>query len=154
MRLRYEHLEGLEFKHGKRDCYELVRDFYRENFRLNLRNYARPDNWWDHGMNLYMDNYRKEGFRLVDCAPHDIRVGDVILMAIHSQVPNHAAIYVGNGKILHHAIGRRSECELYKGLWFNTTVAVIRHPEVNFQPEYTTATIMELRDARSQGRTA
>jgi cell wall-associated NlpC family hydrolase len=28
-----------------RDCYELGRDFFRDNFGIELTNYARPHDW-------------------------------------------------------------------------------------------------------------
>lgn len=123
--LKYNHLLGLEFVHGKRDCYEIVRDFYRDNFVIYLKSYARPHHWWEHGLDLYQANYAAEGFSVVDSP----EVGDVILMAVNSTVPNHAAVYLGNNRILHHYMNRRSEDVMYKGLWKNTTCVVLRHKD-------------------------
>lgn len=140
--IKYDHLLGLEFKHGTRDCYELARDFYRDNFQIELEPIARPDKWWDHGLNLYMDLFRSQGFEVIHCLPRDIRVGDGFLMAVYvdgarqtplenkSRVANHCAIHVGQGRILHHVYGRLSDVENYKGVWFNTTVAILRHKDV------------------------
>jgi cell wall-associated NlpC family hydrolase len=142
MTIRYDHLTGLEFDHGRRDCYELARDFYWDNYGIRLSPVARPDDWWDHGMNLYMDGFRDEGFEVIHPLPRDIRVGDGFLMAVYrdtmrrtalenrEKVANHCAVYLGQGKILHHYYGRRSEVETYKGLWQNTTVAILRHKDV------------------------
>jgi cell wall-associated NlpC family hydrolase len=66
MKLRYEHLIGIEYKHGSNDCYGLIRRFYKDNFDLNLRNYARPHDWWNTDLSLYQLNYHKEGFRPLD----------------------------------------------------------------------------------------
>ena len=137
---------GIDFRHGSTDCYGLIRRVYSELFHIDLTDYARPDNWWDHEdlYNLYMDNFEKEGFRIVDS---DImrtwEVGDLILMAIQSTVPNHAAIYLGNGKILHHFYGRKSTIENYCRIWKNTTTGVIRHKDLKFDK---TETRMELAD--------
>lgn len=130
MALKYDSLIGLEFTHGSRDCYELVRDFYRDNFSLELSNYARPDGWWDNGQNLYMENFWKEGFRPFDGPPIEWQPADLLLMAIRSPVANHAAIFLGEGKILHHFYGRRSCVESYGGVWRRTTVAHIRHKDL------------------------
>lgn len=130
---------GIDFNHGSTDCYGLVRKVYEEVFHIVLRDYARPDNWWDHPetYNLYMDNFEAEGFKLVDSdQPRTWEIGDLILMAIQSTVPCHAAIYIGNGKILHHFYGRKSSIENYCRVWKNTTVAVIRHKELQInRPE-------------------
>lgn len=144
--LKDSHLEGREFIHGTEDCYSLVRDFFRDNFGIELTNYARPDDWWAKGLNLYMDHFHNEGFRLVD-NPKDLQIADVFLCAVRSPVANHAAVYVGEGHILHHFIGRRSNKELYKGIWRNTTVACIRHKDL-FGFKWPSATIDIMDDPR------
>lgn len=126
---------GIDFVHGSTDCYGLIRRVYSEIFSIQLRDYARPDNWWNYPelYNLYMDNFEDEGFRLVDSDIQRVwELGDVILMAIQSVKPCHAAIYLGNGKILHHFYGRKSSIENYCRIWKNTTVAVIRHRDLQF----------------------
>lgn len=131
MSLEYRHLVGLNFDHGKRDCYEIARDFFRDNFGIELRPYLRPDDWWNHDLNLYMEHFSKEGFYLVDEHPTEWRLGDVALIALLSPVANHCGIFVEPNKILHHVWGRLSAVDDYKGIWKNNTVAVIRHREVD-----------------------
>lgn len=126
--------EGIDFIHGINDCYSLVRNFYKICFDIELTNYARPDDWWHHGLNLYEDFIKKEGFSLIDFDKlKNLQYGDVILMAIATEMPCHAAIYLGNGMILHHFYGRKSSIELYKGIWYNTTVSVYRRPDVKIE---------------------
>lgn len=125
---------GIDFNHGTTDCYGLVRRVYSELFDISLRDYARPDGWWEHDeYNLYMDNFEREGFEISELPINDWEVGDIILMAIQSTVPCHAALYIGNGKILHHFYGRKSSIENYCRIWKNTTVAVIRHKNLKFE---------------------
>lgn len=128
---------GKDFLHGTHDCYSLVREFYGVAFGISLTNYARPDEWWNAGMDLYNDFFPREGFKPVEIArPNDLKYGDVILMAIKSPMPCHAAIYIGEGKILHHFYGRKSSIELYKSIWYNTTTAVVRHRDVVIEDTY------------------
>lgn len=141
--LNYKHLLGRPFKHGTTDCYGLVRDFYRDNFGLTLRNYARPDNHWDNGFNLYMELFHAEGFRPLDVLPMYWRPGDSLLMAIRSRVANHAAVVVEDGLILHHLYGCLSRVEPYRGLFRDTTVAVLRHKDVDYQEPERTLDVME-----------
>lgn len=128
---------GLDFHHGVTDCYGLIRLFYREIFDVELNDYARPDEWWNNGYNLYMDYFERENFRVV---PEDLQrywqFGDVILMAIQSEVPCHAGIYLGDGRILHHFYGRKSCIENYCRIWKNTTTAVIRHKDIKITKKY------------------
>lgn len=132
--LRYEHLVGIPFKHGVNDCYELGRRFFKDNFDIEMRAYARPDNWWKESMNLYMENFLNEGFQVVeDPHPTNLLPADVFLCAIMSPVANHGAILLEDGEILHHLWGRLSTKEPLRGLVKNTTVAVLRHKDVKIE---------------------
>ena len=128
--LRFEHLLGRTFVHGRQDCYSLIRQFYADNFNILLRNYARPDDWWSTGGNLYMDLFRAEGFELFHGPPQEWEPADLVLMAIRSTVVNHAGVFVENGQILHHLLGGLSRVDPYKGLTRNSTMAVLRHRDV------------------------
>lgn len=97
--------EGRPFIHGLFDCYTLVRDYYKRKFNIFLpTNIQREWEWWNKGENLYLENAKDCSFEEVS----DIKKHDVLLMKINSPVPNHAAIYLGDGRILHHMAGRFS----------------------------------------------
>ncbi|MDE1012051.1 MAG: C40 family peptidase [Paraburkholderia fungorum] len=121
-------LVGRSFAHGVLDCYTLVRDWYRIERGITLRDFKRSDNWWNAGADLYMENYAAAGFRrLAEADP--LAVGDVILMQIRADVANHAGIYIGNGLMLHHRYGRLSNREVYGGYWFENTRTVLRYAD-------------------------
>jgi cell wall-associated NlpC family hydrolase len=126
--LRYEHLLGKEYEIGRQDCYSIIRAFYLDNFGLTLRNYARPDNWWEADLNLYYDNFRREGFEAIDAHVPDLLPADLILMAFGSELPNHCAVYVGEGKIIHHAYRQLSRQDSLRGAHRNAMVAILRRP--------------------------
>lgn len=130
MTLRYSHLLGHQFLFGTRDCFSLLRDFYIDNFDIVMPNYARPNEFWKYGMDMYRDRYVRCGFAPLDCHPSEYRPGDVVLMAIRSSTSNHAGVLVENGKMIHHMPGKFSEEVTYGGLWRNTTSAVLRHRDV------------------------
>lgn len=143
--MRYEHLLGIPFEHGVNDCYEIARRFFRDNFEIELTPYARPDNWWDHGLDLYRDHFRTEGFEIVEDPVHEARPADVFLVCIRSEVPNHCGIHLGDGKILHHLYGRRSEVVQFKGLWKNQLSCLVRHRDVpDLTPQATRVELMDL----------
>ena len=132
-------LIGREFCHGTLDCYTLVRDFYKRVLDIDLPDFARDDDWWNDGQDLYMQNFTKAGFYALD-EKEPLRFGDVILMQIRSPVANHAGIFIGNidnlegeklypvqNAFLHHLYGYSSGREIYGGQWAESTVAIIRH---------------------------
>jgi cell wall-associated NlpC family hydrolase len=142
--MKYNHLLGQPFRYGKTDCYGLVRAFYRDNFNIDLPNYARVEDWWDHGFNFFMDFFHENNFRSVEDHPADWKPGDLILMAIRSKVANHSAVLLEGGKIIHHLYGQLSRIDDYRGLYRNTTVAVLRHKDVKITNEQHTLDLMEL----------
>ena len=135
--LRYDHLLGREFVHGETDCYTLCQDFFRDNLGLEFQDYARPDDWWLHDdFNPYWDFFGPEGFTLVDINhPSQLKIMDLILVAIPDprrpqKTPiNHCAMYIGNGKIIHHRLGKLSTESPYQGWVKEQTVAVVRHKD-------------------------
>ena len=97
-----------QFKHGVTDCYALIRDWYRTERGVILKDYARSWEWWNSGGNLYDEYFRDAGFEPIHGEP---QVGDVFLAQIRSPVINHAGVYLGDGLILHHLTDRLSRRE-------------------------------------------
>tara|TARA_R100000234_G_scaffold73665_2_gene45514 strand:- start:1035 stop:1748 length:714 start_codon:yes stop_codon:yes gene_type:complete len=116
---------GRQFFHGVVDCYTLVRDFYKKEFNIYLNDYFRRDKWWDKGENMYLDNFNKEGFYEIPLK--EIQYGCVVLMHLEADVPNHAAIYLGDNVILHHVQGRLSSRDVYGGYFIQSTAKVLKH---------------------------
>ena len=119
-------LLGREFEHGKTDCLTIVRDAYMLA-GIDLPDYERADDWWHNGQNLYLDLLPKNGFERVGA--EDIQEGDIILVCLGSETPNHAAVYIGNQYILHHCPDRLSKRDLYGGFWRNYTHSIWRHKQ-------------------------
>lgn len=116
---------GRSFFHGVVDCYTLVRDFYKKEFGIQLNDYFRKDKWWEKGENMYLDNFKNEGF--YEISLKEIQYGCVVLMNIESDVPNHAAIYLGDNIVLHHVQGRLSSRDVYGGYYITNTAKVLKH---------------------------
>jgi len=121
-------LVGREWSHGVLDCYSLVRDWFRSERGVLLPNFARFDDWWKRGENLYLDNFAQVGFEAVNSADlRNLQPGDCFLMQVASPVPNHAAVYLGDGLILHHLQGRLSSRDVYGGYWHKVTTHTLRY---------------------------
>ena len=105
-------LIGREYRHGpsgsdgKGDCWALVRDWFIVERGIAMPEFPRDDEWWtkDGGADLYRRHFTDcGGIMLGDPSEKRalIRVGDVVLFQIRSKVPNHAAVYVGDGLMMH-----------------------------------------------------
>ncbi|WPH68488.1 C40 family peptidase [Stenotrophomonas phage BUCTxx99] len=120
-------LVGREFAHGSLDCFGLVRDYYKRVMGIELTNYERTDGWWERGENLYLKNLEDEGF--YEVKEKDIRTGDMIVMQVRANEPNHAGVYLGDGLFLHHLYGRLSSRDVYGGFWREATRVIVRHKD-------------------------
>ena len=116
---------GREFAFGVVDCYSLCRDWYKREMGLELDDFPRRDRFWERGENLYLNGYSSQGFRRIPF--EDLAYGDAILMQLGSELPNHAAIYLGDQQILHHVQGRLSSRDVYGGYYVKNTAMVLRH---------------------------
>jgi hypothetical protein len=99
-------LIGRPFRHAVTDCYALVRDWFRLERGVVLPDFVRDDEWWSTGGDLYRANFAAAGFRPIAVA--EIEPGDCFIARVHTPVPSHAGVHVGDGQVLHHLRGRLS----------------------------------------------
>ncbi len=119
-------LKGRPFIYGVLDCYTLFQDYYREKLGVELPDIFRDEDWIKRGENLYLDNLEKNGFMKVN----DLRQHDAVVMQLDAKVPNHIAVYLGDGMILHHPPGHLSGEHPYvaeRGYYSLCTWGIFRH---------------------------
>lgn len=136
-------LVGRPFHYGTLDCLSVVLDYYQWELGIDLGVWDHgEDGWWDRGEDRYRDLLPLAGFVKLNGLPSEINLqeGDLVLMQIRSPVPNHAGIYLADGRlksqpelhptpgsILHHLYGYDSQREVYGGYWLKNTVSVWRY---------------------------
>lgn len=102
-------LDERPFIHGIFDCYSLIRGYYKQAKNITLPDFPRDMNWWENKKeDLYMKNFELAGFKEIS-SDDVLQEGDVILMNIQSDVVSHAAVYIGDGLLLHHLRGKISK---------------------------------------------
>ena len=121
-------LIGRVFAHGVLDCYTLVRDYYQREVGIGLPDFERQDDWWKAGQDLYRDNFAAAGFHVIERG--QLKAHDVILIQLGANVANHAAIYLGDGLILHHPMNRLSGRTVFGGYWQKQAVLFLRHKDL------------------------
>lgn len=94
-----------DFKIGENDCFSLIRNYYKNNKKINISDYNRDEKWAEKTPNIILDNFKKEGFVKVDYK--DIKEDDIIVFNING-ILSHFSIYLGNNFILHHPRNEKS----------------------------------------------
>lgn len=118
-------LENRPFIHAYYDCYSLIRSYYKQVMDISLKDYPREDEWWINGEDMYDQLFSDAGFAIISSqAP--LEIGDIVFMSIHSNVVNHAAIYLGDDNILHHLHGRLSRVDKLSA-WGKMIDKVVRY---------------------------
>jgi proteasome lid subunit RPN8/RPN11 len=121
---------GREYQFGVLDCYTLIHDWYTREWGMPMPKVDRRDGFWttSDGPEHYMSRYEEYGFAPV--TDGSLQYGDMILMQIRSKVQaNHAGVYVGNGRILHHLYNRLSTEEMYNAGMRRMTRLVVRRTD-------------------------
>lgn len=117
---------GRRFVLGVTDCYGLIMAWHALQ-GVKLNDFRVPYEWWNHGENLYMDNWYREGFR--ECPENT--PGAMVIMQIESNVANHAGIYLPGDQLLHHVAGHLSEAIPFKaGYYRENIVKWVRHKDL------------------------
>ena len=93
-------LTGRAFEHGVTECYTLFRDAYHLA-GIEMPYFAWGKDWW--------------------------KQGDILICCFGSSVANHAAIYCGDGELLHHIPDQLSKRERYTDKWQRRTHSIWRH---------------------------
>ena len=137
------HLRGRVFDYGKADCGTLVRDAFMLA-GLDLPDHNRTDMDADAAADYWQQHLSVCGFSKVPDGLKNLQAGDVILTELGGNA-NHAALYLGDGEILHHAYNQLSRREPFGNFWQGVTHSVWRH--VAFEPSMMEAVFNDLEHA-------
>ena len=121
---------GRPFIRGFWDCYTACRDYYKVKHGVNLRYYFPPEDDALDDYDHFEDNFEKEGFSRIDFA--DAKKGDAMLFKIgKSKTINHAAIFLGGSRILHHGVGSKACVIDMDHRLMKYSYIVVRHRDIN-----------------------
>tara|TARA_R100000329_G_scaffold75493_1_gene65185 strand:- start:5184 stop:5885 length:702 start_codon:yes stop_codon:yes gene_type:complete len=105
-------LLGRQYVFGVTDCWSLVRDWYKEEKNIELRDWERPKTHEDFNKDPMFERCAwRTGFRQLR-NDEKLEVGDLIFMSIMGKGLNHVAVFLGN-EVLHHLADRLSCREPY-----------------------------------------
>lgn len=122
---------GRPYVFGVFDCWLLCRDYLQREFSISLDPLPALHviNWFDSEVNILADNYPSQN--LVRMAPGTpLQRGDILFMQLGARMPDHCAVYAGDGLILHHLTDRLSCHGVYGGQWEKHTTHHLRHKDL------------------------
>ena len=116
--------EGRQFVLGVQDCVSLVADYYKVIMKRKLPYFQRTPRMLEYGFD-HLDTYYKNcGLVQVEGPPQQ---GDILLLSINnSGYINHAAVYDGNGVVLHQMMFRLSCRQQFENSWLKRVKMILR----------------------------
>ncbi len=118
-------LIGRDFKYGEADCYALVKDAYHLA-GIELPVLQRGDIDDDAEQERITEELVKVFTRVDDIS--NAEIGDVVVTALGGKAC-HMAIYIGDGRFLHHAHNQMSLRERLSEGWLKRIHSIWRHPD-------------------------
>ena len=118
-------LLGRDFVYGPTDCYALVKDAYHLA-GIELPEIVRGDIDDDAKLERIPAGMEEHFFKISDI--DFVEVGDVIVTALGGKA-SHMAIYIGEGRVLHHQYNQMSLRENLSEGWLKRIHSIWRHPD-------------------------
>jgi proteasome lid subunit RPN8/RPN11 len=130
-------LLGRPFVFGVFDCWTLCVDHYRQKLGIKLPYFQTEYGWWHHQRDasgetilkapeIAIGNIDAAGFHVVN----ELQVNDVVLMRPIHGAACHCGIWLGDGHLMHHFEGLKSEIIAYQpgvGFYGKATEYFCRH---------------------------
>lgn len=117
-------LLGRNFSFGVHDCVSLVDDYYAQVLGIELPPVERQLSDCTEGIPDISKWIKLRELVIVD----SLQEHDILLMNFGRTVRvNHAAIYLGDGHMMHQLVSRPSEKTVYGGYWQKVTMFRVRH---------------------------
>jgi proteasome lid subunit RPN8/RPN11 len=110
---------------GVHDCWSLIKDWYQQEMGIELNGFMDERELYTRGEDVYVRNIEKAGF--VDIGDMPVEHGDLMLIQIGPKGPNHGAIWLQSGRILHHVVDRVSKEDHWAGYWAQHLTHHLRH---------------------------
>ena len=140
-------LIGRDYVYGAYDCFTIVRDYYKRELAIEIKEYNYDELWWEdpNAESLYINHYAENGF--IEVPLSELQKHDVLICYWGDTVhPNHAIIFLGQDPVfkseplidligdrlfLHHLYGTKSRVEVLGEQRLHTVAKVLRHENLH-----------------------
>ncbi|MBS7812343.1 NlpC/P60 family protein [Roseococcus pinisoli] len=111
---------------GAGDCFSLARDYYQLHHGFLMDEVARASGFWRRGADPYGTRWKSAGFEKIELT--DMQPGDAVFLCIRADVPNHAAIFLGEGGLILHHLENHLSYREPLARWTNSVRLALRPP--------------------------
>jgi proteasome lid subunit RPN8/RPN11 len=125
---------GRPFVLGKSDCFTLMKEYAIKEEKVNIqfpKDLVYPRHLEDI-KDLYENNFKNQGFIKLDKNAKLEKSDGIMMMfpSVSDKFPTHAAVYIGNGLILHQPFNSFSCVNIYDNFFKKHTSYVLRYKEL------------------------
>lgn len=119
-------LIGRQFIRGINDCYAIFRDYYRQELKINLKDYIRDDSIFDGKTDFIMKHAEDAGFTILE-DKSVIKKNDILVFKHFGPYPRHLGVFIGNSRFLHQPSINLSCVDFFAGDWQRRLKFILRH---------------------------
>ena len=110
---------------GFQDCYEVVRDYFRQTHSIHMRDYDRDESFSHEDRGVISASYEREGFAATPIS--EVQTHDVLVFKTEKALPQHFGVYTHGNRFIHHPRNGLSREEQLTDRWISRIVSVYRH---------------------------
>lgn len=121
------------FQIGKVDCFSLVREYYKEEFDIEIPDYPRTEAQLEEYSNMFSKRFNEGNFSIIIDGQitkdnfSKLKENDILIFRDKNEKESHMAIYLGGNTILHHRRNKLSCMEPFHQIYKDKTVFTVRH---------------------------
>lgn len=121
----YKDYLNIPFEIGKNDCYELIKNYYKNELKINLPNLSRDKNWYENNNQRFLLEFQSQFHKFLK-ETNILQKNAILLFKYkHKEYPHHLGVYLDNNEFLHHPQNKFSTINIYDKIYQKCTSKIL-----------------------------